>query len=218
MLPRRLLQTLTAVLALALALPIAPALGLETDLDVLQADRALRAAELRETDETALVLYRRASSQAETALARNPNSPGANFIYFAATGRLLLADGMTKNLFALRKLDKQYLDRALELDPDYSSALAAKGGVLLDLPTLIGGDPVEGLRLLRRANKLNPGGVGTRVSLAKALARNGDLDEARRQARIAAHHACMQGRRKALDHAAELLEELGPTVIRAGLR
>jgi len=218
MLPRRLLQTLTAVLALALALPIAPALGLETDLDVLQADRALRAAELRETDETALVLYRRASSQAETALARNPNSPGANFIYFAATGRLLLADGMTKNLFALRNLDKQYLDRALELDPDYSSALAAKGGVLLDLPTLIGGDPVEGLRLLRRANKLNPGGVGTRVSLAKALARNGDLDEARRQARIAAHHACMQGRRKALDHAAELLEELGPTVIRAGLR
>jgi len=218
MLPRRLLQTLTAVLALALALPIAPALGLETDLDVLQADRALRAAELRETDETALVLYRRASSQAETALARNPNSPGANFIYFAATGRLLLADGMTKNLFALRNLDKQYLDRALELDPDYSSALAAKGGVLLDLPTLIGGDPVEGLRLLRRANKLNPGGVGTRVSLAKALARNGDIDEARRQARIAAHHACMQGRRKALDHAAELLEELGPTVIRAGLR
>jgi len=191
---------------------------METDQDVLQADRTLRAAELRDTDEIAMVLYRRASEQAQAVLARNPNSPGANFVYFAATGRMLLADGLTKNLFALRSLDKDHLDRAIELNPNYASALAAKGGVLLDLPTLIGGDPSEGLRLLRRANALNPGGVGTRVSLAKALARTGDVAEARRHALLAAHHACIQGRRKALDDAAELLEELDSTVAKAELR
>lgn len=219
--PQRLLRTMSAALTLALALPILsslPALGMETDQDVLQADRSLRAAELRETDETAMVLYRRAREQAQAVLTRSPNSPGANFVYFAATGRILLADGLTKNLFTLRSLDKDHLDRAIELDPDYANALAAKGGVLLDLPSLIGGDASEGLRLLRRANALNPGGVGTRVSLARALARNGDVEEARRQALLAAHHACIQGRRKALDDASELLEELDSTVAKAGLR
>lgn len=190
----------------------------ELDQGALAAERALRAAEMRPGDEIAMTFYRRASDQAEAALSRNPDSPTANFIYFAAQGRLLLADGLTKNLFTLRNLDKKYLDRALELDPRYANALAAKGGVLLDLPTLIGGDPAEGLRLLRRANELNPGGVGTRVSLAKALARNGDVGEARRQARLAAHHACTQRRRKTLDDATRLLAELDSTVARAGTR
>jgi thioredoxin-like negative regulator of GroEL len=79
----------------------------------------------------------------------------------------------------------------------------------------MGGDVDEALRLLRRANQINPAGVGTRVSLAKALARNGDVDEAREQARIAAHHACMQRRRKALDDAAKLYSELGGETARA---
>src|SRR5205085_5764663 len=131
------------------------------------------------------------------------------------TGRILLADGATKNLFTLRNLDKQYLDKALALDPHYANALAAKGGVLLDLPSLLGGDAREGLRLLRRANELNPGGVGTRVSLAKALAHDGAIDEARLQARRAAHLACIQGRKKAFDEASALLEQIGSSVASA---
>ena len=161
MLPRASFRrTATVALGLTAVLLAVPATAVETDPRVLEAERTLRAAELRDTDEIALALYRQACEQAETALARNPNSAGANFVYFAAKGRILLADGATKNLFALRTLDRKYLDRALELDPRYANALAAKGGVLLDLPTLIGGDPVEGLRLLRRANEINPGGVG----------------------------------------------------------
>ena len=218
MLPRTLRPTLPTALCLALALLAAPGLARETDPAVLEAERTLRAAELRPPDETAMSLYRRASQQAQTVLARNPDSARANFVYFAATGRVLLADGLTKNLFALRRLEKNYLDRAIELDPRYANALAAKGGVLLDLPTLIGGDPAEGLRLLRRANEINPGGVGTRVSLAKALARAGDVDQARTQARLAAHHACIQGRRKALDDACALLAELDSSVAKAALR
>lgn len=222
--PRPSLRRLLAGLVLALALlpagraPADTTSAPELDQGALEAERALRAAEMRASDDIAMSFYRRASQQAEAALSRNPDSPTANFIYFAAQGRLLLADGLAKNLFTLRNLDKRYLDRAIELDPRYANALAAKGGVLLDLPTLIGGDPAEGLRLLRRANELNPGGVGTRVSLAKALARNGDVAEARRQARTAAHHACIQRRRKALDEATGLLAQLDSTVARAGMR
>lgn len=211
-------RTIARSFAAALALAATVAGASESDPEVMRADRLLRAAELRETDTTAMDLYRQASHAAGNALARNPDSPTANFVYFAANGRLLLADGLTRNLLALRRLDRQHLDRAIELNPGYANALAAKGGVLLDLPVLIGGDPAAGLHLLRRANALNPGGVGTRVSLAKALARNGKIDEARREARRAAHLACIQGRRKALDAASELLGELEPSLVRAGLR
>ena len=225
--PRRRIRARAAGLAISLAAAlVAPAPDAraaamsapELDPGALEAERSLRAAELRSGDETAMALYRKASEQAQAALARNPRSPSANFVYFAATGRILLADGLTKNLFTLRNLDKTYLDRAIELDPAYANALAAKGGVLLDLPKLIGGDPAEGLRLLKKASRLNPGGVGTRVSLAKALARNGDVDDARREARMAAHQACVQGRRKALDEATALLSELDNSVASAGLR
>jgi tetratricopeptide (TPR) repeat protein len=193
----------------ALLPTLAPAMNGEMDQGVLKAERMLRAAEARELDATAIALYRQAISESEAALTRNPNSAGANFVFFAAKGRILLADGLTKNLIELRELDRKHLDRAIELDPRYFNAIAAKGGVLLDLPRLLGGDPAEGLRLLRRANELNPGGPGTRVSLAKALARTGNVDEARKQLRIAAHHACIQGRRKTLDDAVALSEELG---------
>ncbi len=187
---------------------ISPAV--EKDPLVFQAERTLRCAELRDVDETALTIYRRARDEAQAALARNPDSAGANFVYFAAQGRILMADGITKNFMTLRSLDKQYLDRAIRLDPNYPNALAAKGGVLLDLPSLMGGDADEGLRLLRRANQINPSGVGTRVSLARALARRGDTQEALAEARTAAHYACMQRRRKALEDAVKLITELAP--------
>ena len=203
------------LLVLLLAATPAAAINGELDQGVLKAERALRAAEARDLDATAMAFYRKAIAEADAALTRNPNSAGANFVYFAAKGRILLADGLTKNLIELRELDRKHLDRAIELDPKYFNAIAAKGGVLLDLPRLLGGDPVEGLRLLKRANQLNPGGPGTRLSLAKALARNGEVEEATKQVRIAAHHACIQGRRKVLDDAVRLSEELGLELVQA---
>jgi tetratricopeptide (TPR) repeat protein len=188
----------------------------EVDQGVLKAERSLRAAESRELDATAIKLYRQAIEESAAALQRNPDSAGANFVYFAAKGRILLADGLTKNLFELRELDRKHLDRAIELNPGYFNAIAAKGGVLLDLPRLLGGDPAEGLRLLKRANELNPGGAGTRISLAKALARAGQVEEAKKQIRIAAHYACIQGRRKALDDAVSVSRELGVELASAG--
>jgi len=195
-----------------------PACALEIDQEVLQAERTLRAAELRmNVDDTTLALYQKATEEAEAVLARNPNSAGANFVYFAALGRILLADGATKNLFTLRGLDKKYLDKAIALDPRYPNALAAKGGVLMDLPSLLGGDSDEGLRLLRRATEINPGGVGTRVAFAKALAQQGQVEEARKEGRRAAHLACVQGRRKAFGEATALLDELEAPVAKAAL-
>jgi tetratricopeptide (TPR) repeat protein len=209
----------TVLVVLATVVATVPASAGELDQGVLSAERTLRAAELRRSiDSTALSLYHQASKQAEAALGRNPDSAGANFVYFAATGRILIADGATKNLFTLRNLDKQYLDKAIRLDPGYANALAAKGGVLLELPSMLGGDSEEGLRLLRRATELNPGGPGTRISLARALAEDGKVEEARKEARRAAHLSCIQGRYKSLEEASALLDELEAPVAKAGLR
>ncbi len=207
-----------ATIGVLLTLPACPSLAAEAMPLAQEADRTLRAAELREMDATAVEFYELAAQQALAALERDPRSADAHFVYFAAKGRILLADGLTRNLVELRRLDRDHLDRALELNPRHAGALAAKGGVLVDLPRLLGGDPETGLELLRRANALNPGGIGTRVSLAKALAGRGQTDEARRQARLAAHHACLFGRRKSLDAATEVLAELDPAFAKADAR
>lgn len=172
-----------------------------------QAARSLRAAESRSDDETTRALYRKAGDMAERALQENPNSAQANFIVFAARGRILLAEGPLKNLLKLSSIDG-YLDRALELDPDYAHALAAKGGMLLDLPVYFGGDPKQAEQILRHAVNLNPTGPGTRLGLAKAMLRNGDSSGARLQLLRAGHYACVERRAKTLREVRALLAEI----------
>ncbi len=171
------------------------------------AARCLRAAESRNDDETTRALYRRAQDLAARALQENPNSAQANFVFFAARGRILLAEGPLKNLIQLHNIDG-YLDRALELDPTYAHALAAKGGLLLDLPFYLGGDPRLAEQILRRAVELNPTGPGTRLGLARALLRNGDPSGARQQLMHAGHYACMERRAKTLSEVRQLISEM----------
>ena len=86
-----------ATVVSVLAASFAHAMNGELDQGVLQAERSLRAAEARAYDDVAVQLYRRAIEQAEAGLSRNPDSAGANFVYFAARSRILLADGLTED-------------------------------------------------------------------------------------------------------------------------
>lgn len=171
-------------------------------------ERTLRAAELCTDPVVARTLYAHAANQAERVLALDEASAGAHFVYFASRGRLLMEEGLARNLLELRALDRDHLARALQLNPDLPEALAARGGILLDLPALLGGDPEAAVPVLRRARNLNPGGAGTRVALARALLRTGRREEALREARAAAHRSCMQGRRKTLEESLAVLAAL----------
>ena len=152
--------------------------------------------------------YRRAEALAELVLESHPNSAEAHFLMFATRGRRILATGPDmSDLWQLPTLT-QHLDRTLELDPAHAHALAAKGGLLLDLPGFVGGDVEGARRYLERALELNPGGVRTRLSLARALIRQGHREPALAHLNTAAHHACVLRRKAALVEIDGLLAEL----------
>jgi len=206
----------SAALAAALAALSGAVAFATTSADHLAnlANRSLQTAEAQKDQNQALAFYRQAAELAGQAVAANPNSARANFVFFAAKGRLLLAEGATKNLFQLSSLD-DYLDRALQLDPNYSNALAAKGGLLLELPFYLGGDAKQAEALLRRAVELNPTGPGTRTTLARALLHNGNVAAAREQVIKACHYACTLRRYRHFVEAQALLEEIDVKLGRA---
>lgn len=181
---------------------------------IASADRNLRAGEMRAADDRALAFYKKAASLAAEALKEEPHSAKANFLYFAARGRLLVAQGTVRNMVELVSL-RTHLDRALELDPDYPDALAAKGTLAMELPGYLGGDKKLGQQLLRRAVNANPVGPATRLHFAKALVSNGDMTAARHELRLVSYYACRQRRYLAMREAETLLEEVRPGSVAA---
>ena len=153
--------------------------------------------------------YRKAETLALEALEYDTDSAKANCMLFAARGRSMLSGGRPSvtNFWRFSGLNN-YLSKTLELNPNHANALAAKGGLLLDLPAFLGGDPQQARVLLERALQLYPTGVATRVALAKALLRQGQTEPARKHLRLAAHYACLVRRRTELLEADRLLREI----------
>jgi hypothetical protein len=119
-------------------------------------------------------LLQRAVDVAEHAVAADDRDAVAHFALFCAVGkRLELAGPSVGSLAELRRLHAE-VDRTLALEPDYVDAIVGKGALLLRAPRLLGGDPVAGERLLRRAIVLAPDSVVAQLELARGLAANGN--------------------------------------------
>ncbi len=154
--------------------------------------------------------YLKVERLAESLVTDAPDIAEGHFLLFAARGRRLLDESgkpSPRNFWKFSGLNK-HLSRTLELDPSHAHALAAKGGLLLDLPPYLGGDVKAAQRHLERAIQLNPTGPGTRLTLARALVRQGLREPAREQALLAAHYACVRRKQTALRDAERLLTSL----------
>jgi len=124
----------------------------------------------------------RALALAERAVADDERDALAHFAVFCSLGGKMRRAGLGVGaLVDLRRLRRE-VDRTLELAPDFADALAGKGALLLDAPRLLGGDPKEAERLLRRALEVDPDYLGPRLDLVRALRARGAEAEAHAEA------------------------------------
>ncbi len=125
---------------------------------------------------------------AEEAVQADPNDAAAHFAVFCNLGKRMQlrksSGGLSSVLVDLPRARRE-IDTALELEPSYAAALAAKGQMLVELPRLMGGDRDEGTRLLRRAVELDPNDAQARLLLANNLEAEGRREEALDQATAA---------------------------------
>ena len=121
-----------------------------------------------QTDTSArLALLDRGLALAEEAVEHDDADAAAHFAVFCNLGRRLQLRPLNfGNLFAIRRVRRE-IDRTLALAPDAAGVLAAKGTMLLELPRVLGGDPPEGERLLRRALEIAPDSTDARRALAE---------------------------------------------------
>jgi tetratricopeptide (TPR) repeat protein len=174
-----------------------------------EAYRCLELGESSDDDATKLDWYRRGKEFADTAVRLEDRSAEAHFALFANWGRWLQTDGWLKNSFRLPALRKE-LDRTLELDPNHSDALAAEGGLYLQLPRFLGGDAAKAEPILARAIQLDPEAVGARLELGDYYYRQNRRDAARELASAALRLAITQGKARFIRRANTLLQEIGP--------
>lgn len=173
----RILAAVLGLCAVAHALPSDPP-GTAASREALATCHRGQAA----NDDDAATLLSQSLEQADRAIAADDHDALAYFARFCALGEQAHRSGAS--LSSLVKLweIRAAVDRTLELAPDYSDALHGKGALLCSLPRLLGGDPVEGERLVRRALEIDPEYVGARLFLAEQLAERGDRAEAEAQA------------------------------------
>ncbi|HVN84609.1 MAG TPA: tetratricopeptide repeat protein [Candidatus Binatia bacterium] len=144
---------------------------------------------------------------ARQAVALDDRNADAHFAVFATMGRLMLEHGATPNPFNLLKINRE-LDRTLELNPRHSDALASKGGLARQLPTLLGGSLSKAERYLQQSIEIDPTAVGARIELARVYQDMGQEPKAVSLLRTAVELAEQQGRTRKRAEAEQLLGQL----------
>ena len=168
--------------------PGAPAAGVSTSEDgpreLATAKKLIDAGEAAHTDDERKRAYEDAKRHADRAVQLMPNDADARFVQFAAEGRIAQMGGIAVAALQLVKLNKQ-LDEVLRLDPNHANALAARGGMLMKLPRLFGGNTTKGVEYLEKAVALDSTAVGKRLELAEAYHIVGRDDDAKNTAQNA---------------------------------
>jgi len=159
-------------------------------------------------DDAQEALLAQSLARADAAVGADPRDALAHFARFCALGEQARRSGASLTslvkLFAIRDA----VDRTLELAPDFPDALLGKGALLASVPRLLGGDPDEGERLVRRALAIDPDYVGARLFLAEAYADDGRTADARAEAERALDAARRKDDPEGIEDAQRMLSRL----------
>lgn len=162
--------------------------------------------------ESRLAAYREGREFAERAIAADGKNADAHFAFFANHGRVMLLEGDVLNPFNLIEVNRE-LERALELNPNHADALAAKGGLYRQLPTVLGGSLTKAETYLTRAIALDPNAVGARIELAETYREMGDPQRGVPLLQKAGEVAEQQSKYRQLGEVRRLLCERGITSV-----
>ena len=160
----------------------------EGERQIAEASHYITVGELTQDETKRRESYAKALEHAQRAVELLPDNAEAHFLVFGSEGRLAQMDGLATAALKLVALNGQ-LDEVLRLDPNHANALAARGGMMMKLPRLLGGDSEEGLVYLERAVSLDDESVGKRLELAEAyhmVGREKDADRVAAEALAAA--------------------------------
>jgi len=117
-------------------------------------------------------------ARAEEAVRADPQDAAAHFAIFCNLGEMLRVDGeKITSILGFRKMMAE-LDRTLELDPNHLDALSSKGVLLIRLPSLLGGDPPKGQKMLERVLREDPSCITARLTLSEVYAERGNRTDA----------------------------------------
>jgi len=122
--------------------------------------------------------FEKGSEIAKKAIELNHSNPDSYFYYVANEASLAKSKGMFGSLLLISKL-KGGLEKVLELDPNYTEAIAMKGAILSSIPGILGGNVKESEILIRKALLLDPKLTSTKIFLAKNLYKQKLYTEAR---------------------------------------
>lgn len=125
-----------------------------------------------------LEAYSHARDLGRLALVLDPRSAAAQFWLTASMARWGQTQGVMQSLGLLGET-RRGIDRVLELDPRFTRGYALAGYFALELPPLVGGNVARAEEMFRKGLALDPHFTSMRVGLAKALLRQGRLEEAR---------------------------------------
>ena len=115
---------------------------------------------------------------AQDAAAADPADPQAHFAVFCNLGKQMQSGPLeSRGLGELGRLRRE-IDLVLELAPNDTDALVAKGAMLVSLPWFLGGDTRQGEELLRAALIRDPAHAEARAYLAAVLRARGASGQA----------------------------------------
>jgi tetratricopeptide (TPR) repeat protein len=156
--------------------------------------------------------YEAGARAAARAIDREETCAEAHSLYAANLGSAVRLKGRAAAGLALAGI-KRHAARAIELRPDYPEALQLMGGLLAQLPRLLGGDRDAAQTYLERAVAIDGNFTNARIQLARLYIARGRVAAARHQLEAvvdARHpHYPYAWRRRFRPEAQQLLETLG---------
>ena len=174
--PRTALRSCVAALVVSSLLSLTTPAPRAEDVDLaptIDESLALCAAADTLTSEQREIALARGLALADAAVAADDRSARAHYAVVCNLGKATGLRGVSLGAFRAVARLRREMDATLALAPNDAEALAAKGALLVRLPRLLGGDPVEGEQLLRRALAVDPLNVTARTYLTELASQRG---------------------------------------------